>query len=150
QPLAGLLSPAYQSGSSGTVVGGGAMNSSGQVLAQLIIGREARLVRLVPATPCAAQCIRVSSLQMRGRFIPGPAGPGQCTPTSGENVVAVKAVVTSENGVRLGGVRIDGRFLDEYWTDRPVSATTNAQGVASFTNRGICGGGTVSFLIDNA
>jgi len=150
QPLADLLSPAYQGGGSGAIVGGGPMNSSGQILARVMIGLEPRVVRLVPAAPCAARCIRVINLQMRGRFIPGPAGPGQCTLTSGENVVAVKAVVTSENGVRLGGVRIDGRFLDEYWTDRPVSAMTNAQGVASFTNRGICGVGTVSFLIDNA
>jgi hypothetical protein len=115
-----------------------------------MIGRSPRLVRLVPAAACTAQCLRVAGVQMHGRFIPGPAGPGQCTPDSGENAVAVRVVVTSENGVRLGGVRVDGRFLDDYWTDRPVSATTNAQGIASFSNRGPCGVGAVAFLVDNA
>ena len=62
----------------------------------------------------------------------------------------MKVAVTSENGVRLGGVRLHGRFLDQYWTDRAVSATTNAQGVASFSSTGPACVGTVSFLVDNA
>src|SRR5678815_481706 len=46
QPLADLLSPAYQGGGSGAIVGGGPMNSSGQILARVMIGLEPRVVRL--------------------------------------------------------------------------------------------------------
>jgi hypothetical protein len=149
QPLSGLLSPAYGSGDSGVIVAGGPMNVHAAIVAQVIIGREQRLVRLVPASPCTTRCIRVVSTRLRAKFVQDPQDPGHCTPNA-YDVIAVKVAVTSENGVRLRGVRIDGRFLDEYWTDKPVSATTNAQGVASFVNRGPPCVGAVSFLVENA
>ena len=43
-----------------------------------------------------------------------------------------------------------GRFLDDYWTNAPVSATTNGQGIVSFNRSGLCGVGAIAFLADNA
>lgn len=149
QSLASRLSPAYQNGDSGAVVEGGPVNAGGQILARVMIGRSARLVRLVPATPCAARCMRVTALQMSGRFIPDPRDPGHCTPDA-HNAVRARAIVASENGVRLGGVAVSGRFLDDYWTDHPATAVTNAQGIATFAYTGPACVGAVAFLIDDA
>ena len=149
QPLAGLLSPAYRSGDSGDVVEGGPVNAAGQILARVMIGRSPRLVRLVPAEPCVSRCIRVQALQVRGRFIPDPRDPGHCTPAA-RNAVRARAVVASENGVRLEGVSISGRFLDDYWTDQPMTAVSNAQGIATFSYSGPACVGAVAFFIDNA
>jgi hypothetical protein len=148
QPIAPLLSPAYPGA---VVTFGGPMNASGQILAQVIIGQSKRLMRLTPAMPCADNCIKVSQLTMRGEFVQDPNDPGHCSPTNqAHNRVQANLTVTDENGVPLGGVRIGGRFLDDYWTNRQVSGTTNAQGVVKFTNNGPCGVGAVVFLVDNA
>ena len=148
QPLAPLLSPAYLGASVGW---GGPMNSAGEILADVMIGRSFRLMRLVPASPCGANCIRVSEVRMTGRFVEDPANPGRCTAGGPEhNEVKARITVTDENGVRLGGVRVRGRFLDDYWTNDPVSGTTNAQGIVRFTHIGPCGVGAVAFLVDRA
>jgi hypothetical protein len=88
---------------------------------------------------------------MRGKFVEDPSDPGHCSPDNNAyNKVAAKLTVTDENGLPLSGVRINGRFLDDYWTNRKVSGTTNAQGIVQISNRGPCGVGAVAFLVENA
>jgi hypothetical protein len=148
QPLVDLLSAAYRDRE---ITEGGTMNGSGQILAQVMVGRDTRLMRLVPAAGCEANCIRVAALQMRGKFVDDPSDPGSCAPDlEAYNLATVKLTITSETGARLGGVVVSGRFLDEYWTNTPVSGTTNANGVVSFRSRGPCGVGAVAFLVDSA
>lgn len=110
QALSGFLSPAYQ-GAEVTV--GGRMNSSAQILAQVMIGRSQRLMRLAPAPACVSGCIRVSTLLMTGKFIDDPKDPGHCTPDAKNHVVA-KAKITNKLGTPLAGVLVSGRFLDDY------------------------------------
>ena len=47
-------------------------------------------------------------------------------------------------------MQVSGRFLDDYWTNKPVTGTTNASGVVSWTNKGLCGVGAIAFLVENA
>lgn len=146
QPLAPLLSPAYQ----GATVGiGGPMNDPGQILAQVMIGRSQRLVRLVGTASCGANCIRIGNLKMTGKFIPDPKAPGQCTPDASNHVVA-KVRVTDEFGNALRGVVVKGRFLDDYWLDKVVTGTTNTKGIVKFVHNGPACVGAVAFLVDDA
>jgi hypothetical protein len=116
-----------------------------------MIGGSFRLMRLVPASPCGANCIRVSQVQMTGRFVQDPAHPGQCAPGGpAHNLVEARITVADESGTRLAGVRVVGRFLDDYWTNAPVSGITDAQGMVRFTHKGLCGVGAVAFLVDHA
>jgi hypothetical protein len=127
------------------------MNAAGQILADVMIGRSFRVMRLTPASPCGAGCIRIAQLQMTGKFVQDPANPGSCIEGGpAHNRVTAKVTVTGERGGRLSGVRVRGRFLDDYWTNRAVSGTTNLQGVVQFTNIGPCGVGAVAFLVDGA
>jgi hypothetical protein len=147
QPLADLLSAAYKDR---VITVGGPMNTSGQILAQVMVGRAVRLMRLVPATACLTSCVRVSAMLMKAKFVQDPNDPGHCY----ENGVAynkanVKLMVTSETGAKLSGVLVSGRFLDDYWTNKRVSATTG-NGAVSFTTKGPCGVGAVAFLVDTA
>jgi hypothetical protein len=146
QSLSGLLSPAY----SGTAVTtGGPMNAGGQVLAKMLIGASSRLVRLTPAQPCTTGCIKASVLQIKGKFINDPNDPGHCT-VNAKNHVTVKVQINNEKGAKLAGVLVNARFLDDYWMNKQVSATTNSQGVASFVHDGLACVGTVAFLVDGA
>lgn len=148
QSLADFLSPAYRDR---VVTEGGPMNASGQILAQVMVGRSVRLMRLSPGATCEANCIRVAALQMKGRFVDDPSDPGSCAPDlDAYNLAMVKLRITSETGAPLAGVVVSGRFLDDYWTNAPVSGTTNASGVVTFRNRGPCGVGAVAFLVDSA
>lgn len=148
QPLADLLSPAY---GDRVVTVGGPINASGQILAQVMVGRAVRLMRLSPATPCTASCIRVATLLVRARFIEDPQDPGHCTPDGNAfNKTSVRLTITSETGARLKGVLISGRFLDDYWTNHAVTGTTTARGTVSFAFTGPCGVGAVAFLVDAA
>lgn len=148
QPLVDLLSLAYKDR---VITVAGPINATGQILAQVMVGRSVRLMRLTPATSCTALCSRVSAVQMQGKFVQDPHDPGHCTlGGSAYNLARVKVTVTSETGAKLGGVLVKARFLDDYWTDAPASGTTNSQGVVSFVNRGPCGIGAVAFLIDSA
>ncbi|MGH9242849.1 MAG: hypothetical protein ACRD29_00710 [Acidimicrobiales bacterium] len=148
EPFVGLLSPAYKDR---VITVGGPMNESGEILAEIMVGRSTRLMRMVPATDCATSCIEVAALQMRSRFVEDPSDPGSCTP-DGEayNLSRVKVTVTSETGAPLSGVLVEGRFLDDYWTSTPVSRRTNSEGVASFRTQGPCGVGAVAFLVESA
>jgi len=145
--LAPLLSPAYQGSA---LVFGGPMNGPGQILAQVMIGRSQRLMKLVGATPCGANCIQIDSLKMTGKFIPDPnAPPDSCTPNASNHVVA-KVRVTDELGKALQGVVVKGRFVDDYWLDKAVTRTTNKKGIAKFVHNGVACVGAVAFLVDDA
>ncbi len=64
--------------------------------------------------------------------------------------MTVGVQATNEAGAKLPNVRVSGRFLDDYWMNKPVSAVTNQQGVASFIHDGLACLGAVAFLVDNA
>jgi chitodextrinase len=147
QPLAPLLSPAY---SGATVGDGGPMNNAGQILTKVMIGRSQRLMKLTPAAFCGSNCLVVSSLLMTGQFVQDPAFPGSCF-QGGKmyNNTTAMATITSETGAPLANAQVSGRFLDDYWTDRPVTGTTNASGAVTFTHKGLCGVGAVAFLVDS-
>jgi probable HAF family extracellular repeat protein len=148
QPLAALLSPAYQ-GSEITI--GGPMNNSGQILAKVMVGRSQRVMRLIPAQACTTGCIRVGSLLVRAKFVQDPQNPGQCYQGGNAyNVARVNLTVTDEAGARLSDVLVRGRFLDDYWTNAPVARMTNSQGAVTFNYRGQCGVGAIAFLVDSA
>jgi probable HAF family extracellular repeat protein len=148
QSLVDLLSPTYQSSS---ITTGGTMDSSGQILAQVLLGQSPRLMRLTPAQACTANCIQVSSLVIRARFVQDPQDPGHCTQDGNAyNQASVRLTLTDESGANLSGVVVSGRFLDDYWTNAPVSGTTNRRGMVSFRYTGPCGVGAIAFLVDNA
>lgn len=147
-PVAGLLSPAYPGSTIGTI---GDINASGEILARVFIGNSQRLMRLVPATACSANCIRISKVQMRAKFVQDPADPGHCAPgLNAFNKAQVRVTATDENGIPLQGVLVSGIIMDDYWTNQPVSGTTNALGQVSFSYTGPCGVGAIAFLVDKA
>lgn len=148
QPLAPLLSPAY----AGSAMGGaGSMNNSGQILATVYIGRSPRLMKLTPATGCGANCLVSSSLVMTGQFVQDPAFPGSCF-QGGKmyNLTTATVTITDEAGAPLANVQVNGRFMDDYWTNKPVTGTTNTAGVVSWTHKGLCGVGAIAFLVERA
>jgi hypothetical protein len=118
------------------------MNARGEILARMMIGRSPRLVRLVPGAPCTADCIRVSAIEIEGR------GPAYCN--QGQNRVRARLTVTDEAGVRLPGVTVAGRFLDDYWLDEPVAGQTDASGEVTFTHVGPPCVGAVALLVTGA
>ena len=148
QSLAARVSPAY----AGTTVGGaGPMNASGQILTQVMIGRSQRLMKMTPVKACESNCLVSSSLVMTGQFVQDPRSPGSCYQGGTMyNLSSAKVTVTSETGAALGNVQVSGRFLDDYWTNYPVTGTTNSAGVVSWTYRGSCGVGAVAFLVEQA
>jgi hypothetical protein len=146
QSLAPSLSPAYKGAA---ITSSGSINESGQILAEVLIGNSSRLMRLVPAASCTAGCIRANRMQIRGKFVDDPDDPGHCT-LNAKNRVQVKLLVTNETGAKLSGVLLSGRFLDDYWMNKPVSGTTNQQGIVSFSHEGLACVGAVAFLVDSA
>jgi len=148
QSLSPLLSLAYPGAS---VTEGGPMNSSGQILTRVMIGRSQRLVRLTPAQACTTGCIRVSSLVINAKFVQDPQNPGQCF-QGGKmyNRARVILTVTNQAGNVLRGVTVSGRFLDDYWTNAPVTGVTNNRGIVAFNYTGLCGVGAIAFFVDNA
>jgi hypothetical protein len=148
QPLAGLISPAYPGA---TVGGGGPMNNAGQILTSVMIGRSSRVMKMTPVTPCGSNCLVSGALVMNAVFVQDPAFPGSCFQGGNMYTTAtVTATFTDENGAALANVQVSGRFLDDYWSNTPVSGTTNASGVASFNFRDLCGVGAIAFLVDKA
>jgi hypothetical protein len=148
QSLAPLLSPAYPGATIGSA---GPMNNAGQILTQVMIGRSQRLMKLTPVSACGTNCMVLNSLVMTGQFVQDPAFPGSCF-QGGKmyNLATVTATVTSESGAPLSNVQVNGRFLDDYWTNNPVTGTTNASGVVTWNFKGPCGVGAIAFLIDKA
>lgn len=148
QALAPLLSPAYAGATLGS---SGPMNVSGQILTQVMIGRSPRLMKMTPVTACGADCLVSSSLAMTGQFVQDPAFAGSCFQGGTMyNLSSATVTITSETGAPLGNVLVSGRFMDDYWTNHPVTGTTNASGVVSWNYKGPCGVGAVAFLVENA
>lgn len=139
EPLTSRLSPAY---GDAYVVEGGPINESGEVLAQVMIGRARRLVRLVEAAECSTGCIRVSSMSLSAN------GPNRCN--GGSNRAQVSLAVTDETGRPLRGVQITGRFLDNYWLDGVRQGTTDRKGKVRFSHNGPPCVGAISFLVTDA
>lgn len=155
QALDSLLSPAYPplGNPDSTVASVGPMNRRGEILAEVMLGRSPRLVRLTPSWGCWSGCLRVDDLAISANFVPDPNDPSQdhCAPDlNAYNEAFVVVRVTGENGAPQAGVLVAGRFLDDYWTNEPVSATTDASGVVSFSYTGLCGVGAIAFLVDSA
>ncbi|MFN0178870.1 MAG: PKD domain-containing protein [Gemmatimonadales bacterium] len=148
QPLAALLSPAYP----GATVGeGGPMNNAGQILTKVMIGRSQRLMKMTPVSACGANCLVSSSLVMTGLFVQDPAFPGSCF-QGGKmyNRSTARVTIVDETGAPLANVVVRGRFLDDYWTNNPVTGTSNASGVVTWTYQGLCGVGAIAFLVEQA
>ncbi len=147
EPLAPLLSPAYQGSA---VTDAGPMNAAGEILAHVMIGRSERLMRLTPADTCTNGCVRAENLVIRSRFIPDPNDPDHCYEGGIMfNAARVIVTVTNENGAPVRGAFVGGRFLDDYWVDDPVLGRTNAAGVVAFNYTGLCGVGAIAFLVDD-
>ena len=140
--LATKLSPTY---GDTTVPAGGPVTNSGQILAQVMIGRSPRLVRLAAAAPCRTGCIRVVSIQMTGRMIGFP--PGQCTARA-FNYVTATLDVTDELGNALSGATVSARFLDDYYLDQTVTDATTNKGAVRFVFKGPACVGAIALLVD--
>jgi hypothetical protein len=139
QSLAPLISSAY--GSTG-LTGVGPINARGQILAEMIIGRSQRLVRLVPGQPCTSHCIQVTNIQMTGR------GPDRCDQGSVE--VMATLTIKDELGIPLSDVLVTGHFFDEYWLDKTVIGKTNPNGQVTFRHVGPPCVGAIAFLVTDA
>ncbi len=147
QGLFGLISPAY---GAKAVSSAGQMNASGQILAAVYFGTSPRLVRLTPATGCGANCL-VGSVTLAAQFVQDPANPGSCFQGGTMyNQATASVTITDETGTPLANVQVQGRFMDDYWTSKAVTGTTNAAGVVSWSNKGPCGVGSIEFLLEQA
>jgi len=149
QSLASKLSPAYPGS---VVTSTGPMNANGTILARVLVGNSARLVRLTPAWACSGSCLKVASLVLTADFVPDPTDPTQdhCSSTlTAHNEALATVIVTDGNGAPLANAIVSGRFLDDYWTNAPVIGTTNAAGSVSFPYTGLCGVGAIAFLVDD-
>ena len=140
QSVASFVSPAY-GGSFVTSIG--PLNSSGQILAKMIIGQSGqRLVKLTPGDPCISNCIRVNTIQMKGK------GPAYCD--QGRAQVKSKVIVTDEAGVRLAGVTVTIHYFDDYWLDEILTGVTNSSGTAVFAHSGPPCIGAIAILVTDA
>jgi probable HAF family extracellular repeat protein len=152
-PLIGLLSRAwvYPNRASTAVISAGPRNEKGEILAQVLLGRSPRLVRLAPASICWGSCLEIGDLAMDAVFVQDPSAPGSCAPSlSAHDEALVTLTVRSSSGVPLSGVQVTGRFLDDYWTNEVVTATSGEGGSASFSYTGPCGVGALEFLVEDA
>ncbi|MFL5238492.1 MAG: hypothetical protein ACJ8EL_12985 [Rhizomicrobium sp.] len=144
EPLSTKLSPAYGGGrrADPTIVPeADRINDSGQILAQVLIGRSPRLVRLIPTAPCANNCIHVAAIAMTGKVI-----GDNCTDAF-DRVTATINVV-DKAGAAVAGAHVIGRFLDDYYLDERVSSTTNQDGKVTFHHEGLACVGAIAFLVD--
>jgi len=145
QPLQARLSTAYPGAS---VADGGPANERGAIAALAVIGNAKRLVRLVPAPPCSGDCLQVSEVSMRGRFVEDPDDPGQCTPEARNKVRATLTVVDSL-GLPREGVKVRARFLDEYDHDQAVGGRTDAAGRLELRHEGPACVGAVTLFVES-
>jgi PKD repeat protein len=145
QGLLGLVSPAY---GARAVSGGGPLNASGQILASVFFGTSARLVKLTPVVPCVGNCL-IARAALVAQFVQDPANPGSCFQGGAMyNQSTATVTVTDESGAPLANAVVNGRFMDDYWTSKPVTGTTNAAGAVSWSNKGLCGVGSIEFLVE--
>ena len=146
ESLTDRLSPAY---GDATAYEAGAMTENGQMVARLNIGLAPRLVRLVPAEPCAGSCLEVESLELLAQFVEDPNDPGRCTDVAYTHAV-VDVRVVDENGDPVEQVNVAGRFLTVYRLDRAVEQMTDSDGRAHFEYQGAACTGAMTFLVTQA
>jgi hypothetical protein len=145
EPLSAKLSPAYGGGvgADTTIVAeADTINESGQILAQVLIGRSPRLVRLIPTAHCQDNCIHVAGIAMTGKMI-----GNNCTEDAFDRVRSTISVV-DENGTAVANARVSGRFLDDYYLDEAVSGRTDANGDVTFKHKGLACVGAIAFLVE--
>lgn len=147
QSLSAMLSAAYPDSSVGSP---GDLGDDGSILARVLIGRSERLAKLVPVAPCAGQdCMRVSTIAMKGRMVSEPGQPpGQCTPGA-HNEVTARITVLDAAGQPVPGATLRGRFLDDYYLDQTVTLRTNRKGQALARHSGEACVGAIAFLVDS-
>ncbi len=144
QSLLGRLSPAY---AAVTLDRAQAHNANGVILAHAGIGRSNRLVKLVPIATCAGACLRVSALDITGKFIPDPNAPGSCTPVARNRVFTVVHVADAA-GAPQPGVKVQARYMDNYALSHAVGGTTAADGTLILRHEGPACVGTISLLVE--
>jgi hypothetical protein len=107
-------------------------------------------VKLSPATSCGANCL-VATTALSAVFVQDPANPGSCFQGGTMyNQSTATVTVTDESGVPLANAQVNGRFMDDYWTSRAVTGTTNTSGMVTWSNKGPCGVGAIEFLVEKA
>jgi len=62
--------------------------------------------------------------------------------------VSVVLNVKDEAGNAIPGATVNGRFLDDYWLNKTVVATTDTKGTAKFLHIGPGCVGAIAFLVD--
>jgi hypothetical protein len=139
QSIAPLVSPAYQGGD---VTVGGQRNEAGTILAEMLIGRSARVVRLVPDVPCTGDCIEVVELRMSA------TGPEYCD--EGDVRAKAKLTVVDQSDDPLRNVKITGHFLDDYWLDSREVGRTDNRGRVTLKHHGPACVGAITFLFTKA
>lgn len=144
EPLDAQISPAYPGVD---VTDGGPRNARGVIAALAIVGRSQRLVRLLPLDACTGDCLHVDQLRMAGKFVPDPDDPDGCTPLA-RNKVRATVTVSDANGVPRAGVKVVGRFLDDYALNRIAHGTTATDGTVTLRHEGPACVGAVAFFID--
>jgi hypothetical protein len=144
QSLLPRLSPAY---AAVTLDRAQAHNASGVILAHAGIGRSNRLVKLVPIAACSGACLRVSALDITGKFIPDPNAPGSCTKAARDRVATV-VHVTDAGGAPQPGVKVRARYMDNYALSHTVGGTTAADGSVTLRHEGPACVGTISLLVE--
>jgi len=141
QTLSSQISPAYGTVSVGN---GGDLADNGAILAQASIGQSLRMVKLTPVSACSgSSCMTVSALTMTGRM-----KGTSCTATATNSVTAKVTVTDPATGLVVSGATVRGRFLDDYYLDKPVALATNSSGVASFSTTTAACTGAIAFLVD--
>jgi hypothetical protein len=148
EPLADLVSCTYGGGA--VTVAGPQNDLTGDILAEIMIGLEPRLVILRSAEPCTSDCVGAGKLTLGARFVQDPQHPGQCFAGGAMfNQARASVIIKDDQGNPVQGAEVFGRFMDEYWENELVTDVTNAAGEAEFFFEGPCGVGTISFLVDD-
>ncbi len=143
--VADRLSPAYPPNA---LEGNLYFTDQGVILTNIVIGGVLRAAKLVPIAACTGACLRVPSITMTGTVVRNPrrggCGQAQCTK------VIAKVTVTDANGNPMSNTTVGARFMNSYTLDVAATARTNASGVATFTQLGYVGQGTVSMVVESA
>ncbi len=139
------LSPAYPRNA---LEGTRGFTDQGVILTNIVVGGVARAAKLVPIEACVGACLHVPSITMTGTVVNSPrrggCGQRQCTKV----VASVK--VTDASGNPMSNTTVGARFMNSYTLDVAATARTNASGVATFTQLGYVGQGTVSMMVESA
>jgi hypothetical protein len=143
--VADRLSPAYPPNA---LEGTRYFTDQGVILTNIVVGGVARAAKLVPMEACVGACLRVPSITMTGTVVRSPrrGGCGQLKCTK----VIASVMVTDASGNSMADTTVGARFMNSYTLDIAATARTNASGVATFTQLGYVGQGTVSMMVETA